>query len=224
MSEFNNLIELVQIPAGSFLMGSPDGEGCDDEMPQHLVTLSSFQMGKYPVTQAQYEAVMSENPSYFNGDNLPVERVSWYDSVTFCQKLSKLTGQEFRLPTEAEWEYACRAGTTTPYSFGEELTQEDANFNSDRTSIVGSYPSNVFGLYDTHGNVWEWCQDIWCDNYEGAPTDGSVCMGGGDDSFRLVRGGSWYSNPRGCRSAYRNYSLPDNRINYLGFRVVCGLA
>jgi len=224
MSEFNNLIELVQIPAGSFLMGSPEGEGYDDEKPQHLVTLSSFQMGKYPVTQAQYEAVMGENPSHFDGDNLPVERVSWCDSVTFCQKLSKRTGQEFRLPTEAEWEYACRAGTTTPYSFGEELTQEDANFKSKSTSLVYIYPPNSFGLHDMHGNVWEWCQDIWCDNYDGAPSDGSACMGGGDDSFRLMRGGSWYYNPRYCRSASRNCNNPDYRLNNLGFRVVCGLA
>ena len=225
MSEFNNLIELAQIPAGSFLMGSPKGKGCDDEMPQHLVTLSSFQMGKYPVTQAQYEAVMDENPSYFKGDNLPVDQVSWNDAIDFCERLSQLTGENYRLPTEAEWEYACRAGTTTPYSFGEELTQEDANFKSKSTSLVYIYPPNSFGLHDMHGNVWEWCQDVWHDNYEGVPTDGSAWLEGGDDRYRLLRGGSWNYNPRSCRSAYRyHYCNPDLRSLDIGFRVVCAAA
>jgi formylglycine-generating enzyme required for sulfatase activity len=203
-------------------MGSPNGEGHDDEHPQRFVTVPSFQMGKYPVTQAQYEVVMDKNPSYFNGSELPVERVSWNDAVEFCEKLSQLTGMVYRLPTEAEWEYACRAGTTTRYSFGDKLTQDQANFDSDKTSPVGSYPPNNFGLYDMHGNVWEWCQDVWHDNYEDAPTDGSAWMG--CSKYRLLRGGSWGNLPRSCRSASRSDSYPVYRYDFLGFRVVCGLA
>jgi len=224
MSDFKNLVELVQIPGGSFLMGSPEGEGYDDEKPQHLVNVPSFLMGKYPVTQAQYEAVMGENPSCFKGANLPVEMVSWNDAIEFCERLSQLTGASYRLPTEAEWEYACRAGTTTNYSFGEELTQEDANFDSDRTSPVGTYPPNSLGLHDTHGNVWEWCLDVWHDDYEGAPTDGSAWMEEGALSYRLLRGGSWGTDPWYCRSACRNLNNPAYRYNYLGFRVVCAAA
>ena len=167
-------LELVRIPGGEFLMGSPEGEGSDNEKPQHKVTVPEFWMGKYPVTQAQYSAVIGKNPSHFKGKNLPVEQVNWNDAIEFCKRLSRKTGKSYRLPSEAEWEYACRAGTTTRYFFGDDLTQQQANFdlNLGKTSPVGTYPANAFGLHDMHGNVWEWCQDYWHGNYDGAPMDG----------------------------------------------------
>lgn len=215
-------LELVHIPAGTFLMGSPDSEpGRDlDESPQHEVRISAFAMGIYPVTQAQWQAVMGDNPSYFKGDNRPVETVSWHDAVEFCQKLSQQSGRTYRLPSEAEWEYACRAGTTTPYSFGESLAKSQANYDSGSTTDVGSFPPNDFGLYDMHGNVWEWCADDWHETYDGAPTDGSAWVEGGKSNQRLIfRGGSWGTFPRYCRSAYRNSYDPDLRSDYIGFRV-----
>jgi formylglycine-generating enzyme required for sulfatase activity len=223
MNDFNNLIAMAEIPGGSYLMGSPEGVDCDDELPQHIVNVPSFFMGKYLVTQDQYEAVMGENPSYFNGSNLPVEQVSWNDAVEFCERLSQLTGDNYRLPTEAEWEYACRASTTTFYYFGEELTRDQANFDSYRTSAAGIYPPNAFGLYDMHGNVWEWCQDVWHDNYDGAPTDGSAWIDDGDDRYRIIRGGSWRNNPVACRAPLRFYRSPGDRYSFLGFRVVCSV-
>jgi formylglycine-generating enzyme required for sulfatase activity len=207
-------------------MGSPNGEGYNDEHPQHLVNVPPFLMGRYPVTQAEYEALMATNPSRFKGADRPVERVSWNDAVRFCELLSHLskpTGQEYRLPSEAEWEYACRAGTTTLYYFGDELKRDQANFDSEQTSTVGSYPPNSFGLYDMHGNVWEWCQDVWHDNYEGAPTDGRAWMEG-DSEYRMLRGGSWYNLPGICRSACRFYGAPGYQDGTLGFRVVCVFA
>jgi len=178
-------------------------------------------MGKYPVTQAQYEAVMGENPSYFKGGSLPVERVSWNSAIEFCERLSQFTGSSYRLPSEAEWEYACRARTTTPYYFGNVLSTADANFNSNSTVKVGTYPPNSFGLYDMHGNVWEWCLDVWHDNYKGAPSDGSSWMKEGDNNYLIIRGGSWLSSPRVCRSAFRYFYSPDSRDLDIGFRVVC---
>jgi formylglycine-generating enzyme required for sulfatase activity/regulator of sirC expression with transglutaminase-like and TPR domain len=231
-------LEMVYIPAGNFMMGSPSGEGESDEYPQHLVTIAKpFYLGKYPVTQEQYQAVMGNNPSHFKGAKRPVEKVSWRDAVTFCQKLSEKTGNNYRLPSEAEWEYACRAGTTTAYCFGETLTNELANFGS-QTTDVGKYPPNAFGVYDMHGNVWEWCADPWHGNYEKAPADGSVwdekdndncyqnstdllTKSGNNDRNRLVRGGSWSNYPRNCRSAIRHYIAPDTRFNSYGFRFVC---
>ncbi|GBL13735.1 serine/threonine-protein kinase pkn1 [Microcystis aeruginosa NIES-1211] len=166
----------------------------------------------------------------------PVEKVNWYDAVEFCARLSKLTGREYRLPSEAEWEYACRAGTTTPFYFGETITGELANYDAsytyagepngeyrEETTPVGQFPPNAFGLYDMHGNIWEWCADTWHDNYDGAPTDGSVWIENGDDSRSSLRGGSWCGYPYGCRSAYRlNYSRRVVNFSYFGFRVVCG--
>jgi formylglycine-generating enzyme required for sulfatase activity len=235
-------LELVKIPSGQFLMGAPDDEPgrSEDEGPQHRVTVPEFWMGKYPVTQAQYEAIMGNNPSRFtkDGASRPVEKVSWHDAVQFCEKLSEQTGTTFRLPSEAEWEYACRAGTTTPFHFGPTITIDLANYHGSvaygsgptgvyrqETTPVGSFGvANAFGLYDMHGNVWEWCQDVWHDNYEGAPTDGSACVEGGNKSFRLLRGGSWCPNPRYCRSANRYLNYPDCRGNSNGFRVVCSAA
>ena len=231
----NVTLEMVYIPGGTFTMGSPKSEANrdSDEGPQHQVKVPPFYLGKYPVTQAQYQAIMGNNPSGFKGEKLPVEKVTWHNklpvekvtwhnAVEFCQKLSQKTGKTYRLPSEAQWEYACRAGTTTPFYFGETLTPELANFNNNRgeTTDVGSFPPNAFGLYDMHGNVWEWCQDVWHENYNGAPTDGSAWESGGDNSRRMLRGGSWYNNPENCRSANRNWLVAGNCGINLGFRVV----
>ncbi len=172
-------LDMVYIPGGELTMGSPLDEGRDSEKPQHKVTVPSFFLGKYPVTQAQYQQVMSNNPSSFRGHDRPVEKVSWNDAVEFCNQLSKQTGKEYRLPTEAEWEYACRAGTLTQYHFGDAITDKLANYsiNIGETTVVGKYPPNAFGLYDMHGNVWEWCQDDWHDTYQDAPEDGSAWLG-----------------------------------------------
>ncbi|MEM6398635.1 MAG: SUMF1/EgtB/PvdO family nonheme iron enzyme [Cyanobacteria bacterium P01_D01_bin.116] len=251
--ELSKGIELVmvRIPGGTFMMGSPEREGYNRERPQHQVTVPDFWMGQFPVTQAQYEALMGYNPSSFptNGSNRPVETVSWYKAVDFCQRLSKLTGQEFRLPSEAEWEYACRAGTTTPFSFGETITTDYANYRGtdlnlrgkiysgaygqgskgifrEQTTEVGSFPPNAFGLYDMHGNVWEWCADHWHDNYENASTDSSTWVGQNSDNnrYHVLRGGSWLDYSVHCRSAFRYELNPGNTDNDIGLRVVCSVA
>jgi formylglycine-generating enzyme required for sulfatase activity/predicted Ser/Thr protein kinase len=228
-------LEMVAIPGGTFMMGSPETEEgrYDSESPQHRVTVAPFFMGKYPITQEQYEAVMGNNPSDFKGKKRPVEQVSWDDANEFCQKLSQKTGKKYRLPSEAEWEYACRAGTTTPFHFGETITTDVANYDGNytyasapkgvyrqKTTDVGSFPANNFGLYDLHGNVWEWCADIWHENYNGAPSDGSIWESGGDNTQRLLRGGSWCILPRNCRSADRYGDNPDSRDDIIGFRLV----
>jgi formylglycine-generating enzyme required for sulfatase activity len=238
-------LEMVAIPGGTFLMGSPESEPerAEDEGPQHIVTIQPFFMGKFPVTQAQWQAVarlpkvnidLAPEPSRFKGVNRPVERVSWYEAVEFCARLSKATGREYRLPSEAEWEYACRAGTTTPFHFGETISPELANYDANytyasgskgiyrgQTTEVGSFSANAFGLYDMHGNVREWCADHRHENYHGAPTDGSAWLSEDENHSRLMRGGSWNNNPQNCRSAYRNYNRPGARNNsYVGFRVV----
>jgi len=226
-------IDMIAIPGGSFMMGSPSTEAgqSNDEGPQHNVNISPFFMGKYEVTNEQYQAVMGNNPSNFKGAKRPVEQVSWNDAVEFCRKLTQKTGKTYRLPSEAEWEYACRARTTTPFYFGETITPDLVNYNGNypygsapkgldrqQTTDVGSFPPNVFGLYDMHGNVWEWCSDKWHDNYNGAPTDGSSWETGGSE-YRVRRGGSWYSGAVYCRGANRDYSSAVNRRRYLGFRV-----
>ncbi len=165
---------MVYIPAGEFMMGSDE---LKEEQPIHKVTIKQlFYMGKYPITQAQWQTVMGNNPSRFKGDKRPVEQVSWEDVVIFCEKLSKLTKQTYRLPSEAEWEYACRAGTTTKYYFGETISKELANYanNVGETTNVGNHPANDLGLYDMSGNVWEWCADYYQESYKNAPNDGSV--------------------------------------------------
>ncbi|MBO1066956.1 MULTISPECIES: formylglycine-generating enzyme family protein [Nostocales] len=240
-------LEMVMIPSGSFMMGSPETEedSNDNERPQHQVTIKAFCLGKYQVTQAQWKAVaafpqvnkeLKLDPSHFKGDNRPVEQVSWEDAVEFCDRLSSHTKRQYRLPSEAEWEYACRAGTTTPFHFGETITTDLANYNGkstygdgvegiDRgeTTEVGSFGvANNFGLYDMHGNVWEWCQDSWHSNYKGAPTDGSAWLDNEESSNRkLLRGGSWDNDPEDCRSAYRDYYNLGNDHYDIGFRVVC---
>ena len=240
-------LDMVYIPAGKFMMGSPEGEGTYHEKPQHEVTVPEFFMGKYPVNQAQWEVVaalpkidrdLEANSSDFKGDNRPVEQVSWHDAVEFCARLSKHTGKQYRLPSEAEWEYACRAGTTTPFHFGETITGKLANYDTSntfanepkgeyrqQTTPVGQFPPNAFGLYDMYGNVWEWCLDDSHNNYDEAPTDGSAWVDN-DNRYdnQILRGGSWYNNPGNCRSASRNYSLTRDIIdNDLGFRVVCAV-
>ncbi|MEM8612526.1 MAG: SUMF1/EgtB/PvdO family nonheme iron enzyme [Cyanobacteria bacterium P01_H01_bin.105] len=216
-------LELVYISAGTFPMGSPEEKGKDRERPQHKVTVPEFWMGKYPVTQAQYKVASGKNPSKFKDDNCPVETVSWHDAVKFCEQVSQKTGENFRLPSESEWEYACRAGATTPYCFGERLDIGQANYgkNIDKTTPVGDYPPNDFGLYDMHGNVYEWCYDDWHNNYNGAPTNGSAWKEGGNPNSRVLRGGCWYHSPWFCRSAYRDNDNPDDRDYSIGFRVVC---
>lgn len=215
-------LEMVQIPEGTFTMGSPAGEAQreSNESPQHQVKVPGFFMGKYEVTQAQYQAIMGNNPSNFKGEKRPVEQVSWNKAVKFCQKLSQKTGKTYRLPSEAEWEYACRAGTKTTFYFGETITTELVNFGGKETKPVGSFPPNAFGLYDMHGNVYEWCQDYLHDNYNGAPTDGSAWLTAGDNTRRLLRGGSWLVNLGNCRCAIRLNRLPAFRNLTLGFRVV----
>ncbi len=152
-----------------------------------------------------------------------MERVNWHQAVEFCQRLSAKAKKNYHLPSESQWEYACRAGTTTAYHLGDQLSDEVANYGSkvSQTTPVGRYPANYWGLCDMHGNVWEWCQDYEHDSYEGAPSDGSAWIEGGDSKLRIRRGGSWIDDPRDCRSAYRSYSGPDDRITYVGFRVVC---
>jgi len=230
------VLEMVYIPGGSFLMGSPEDEAEreSDESPQHEVTLQPFLMSKYPITQNQYQAIMGNNPSNFKGGSRPVENVSWDNATEFCQNLSEKTGKIYRLPSESQWEYACRAGTTTPFHFGETITSELLNYDGNypygnapkgkyrqETTDVGSFPPNAFGLYDMHGNVWEWCQDVYHDNYNGAPTDGSAWESKVDSMERLLRGGCWCSFSWYCRSGFRD-SLHADFCFYIGsFRVVC---
>jgi uncharacterized protein (TIGR02996 family) len=233
------------IPAGTFLMGSPDSEQDrrEDEGPQHEVEITSyFSLGIHPVTQEHYEKAMGKNPSYFTrskdgGPNHPVEQVSWEEVVEFCRKLSnrpaeKVAGRIYRLPTEAEWEYACRGGanSSSPFFFGDSLSSTQANFDGNhpyggaakgphlqRTSPVGSYKPNAFGLFDMHGNVWEWCQDWYDENY----SKQSPRQGPQNGSYPMLRGGSWDDGAHYCRSAGRDRAGPGHRCSNIGFRVVC---
>jgi formylglycine-generating enzyme required for sulfatase activity len=176
---------------------------------------------------------MGKNPAYFKGNNRPVENVSWDDAVRFCQKLSQRTGKNYRLPSEAEWEYACRAGTKTPFSFGDNITTDLVNYDGtypyksapkgkyrEQTTDVGTFPPNAFGLYDMHGNVWEWCEDDWHENYIDAPTDGSAWNSQSGSNTKLLRGGSWFNLAGSCRSADRGRDSRDDRYFNFGFRVV----
>lgn len=224
------MLEMVYIPGGTFMMGSPETEkGRNyDESPQNQVTVPAFFAGKYPITQAQWQIVMGNNPSEFKGEKRPVELVSWIDAVEFRNKLSKKTGNKYRLLSEAEWEYACRAGTTTPFHFGETITPELVNYHGDgpyanaptglyrqETTDVGSFPPNAFGLYDMHGNICEWCYDMY-KQYNGAPTDRDHPWKY-RISRRVVRGGDFNIAAAGCRSTWR----ADRSVygGYGGFRV-----
>jgi formylglycine-generating enzyme required for sulfatase activity len=239
-------LTLMLIPAGEFSMGAPikEPESRERERPQHLVKVPRFFIGRYPVTQAQWRVVagydpiaqdLDLDPSHFKGDTRPVEKVSWDDAQEFCQRLSAQTSKEYRLPSEAQWEYACRAGTTTPFHFGETITPGLANYYTTssyngsptsevrgETTEVGSFPANDWGLCDMHGNVLEWCEDDWHDSYEKAPSDASAWVESDRaTNLRLVRGGSWNHIPRYCRSAYRYEFTRVYRFNTVGFRVCC---
>ena len=269
-------LDMVSIPAGSFTMGSPsdEPERQPDEGPQHHVALAAFFIGASPVTQAQWAAVVSAHPdpihadldpspSFFKGIDLPVESISWNQAEEFCVRLAAITGRPYRLPSEAEWEYSCRAGTVTPFSFGPTITPELANYcgtggavcgDSNGKSVAsevynnvkygsgaygqgpvgvfrgtttrpGTFPPNRFGLYDMHGNVWEYCLDEWANSYADAPSDGTAYLSGPRDGQRILRGGSWSHNPAICRSAYRD-SLDPSLSGWqgrIGLRVVCTL-
>ncbi|NJM48274.1 MAG: formylglycine-generating enzyme family protein [Alkalinema sp. RU_4_3] len=264
-------LDMVLIPSGTFMMGQTEAEKEElirlrgeteyqeyftDELPRHEVTVQSFFIGKYPITQAQWlvvagypkiEQELDPDPSNFKGSNRPVEEVSWDDAIEFCGRLSQHTGRTYRLPSEAEWDYACRAGTTTPFHFGETLSDKLANYcpqdeeiggtlykgvygrgiegtYREETMDVGKFPANQFGLYDMHGNVWEWCEDDWHSNYKGAPADGSAWVENDrKSSNRLLRGGSWLNLPEYCRSSVRFDNARDSRNYNLGFRVSCVL-
>jgi formylglycine-generating enzyme required for sulfatase activity len=245
-----DIADMVWIDGGTFMMGSPSSEvdrGSDET--QHQVTISrGFYMGKYAVTQAEYQAVMGNNPSYSKGGNLPVEQVSWYDAVEYCNKRSVREGltsaytvsdttvtwnreaDGYRLPTEAEWEYACRAGTTSPFNTGNNITTEQANYDGnypyndnaegtccEKTTAVGSFAANRWGLYDMHGNVWEWCWDWYGDYASGFQTDPTGAASG---AYRVFRGGGWGDSAEDVRSAYRSYDAPSTRNIDLGFRLL----
>ncbi|HEX3043525.1 MAG TPA: formylglycine-generating enzyme family protein [Bacillota bacterium] len=226
------ILEIVSLPGGSFRMGSRPMEGTEDERPQHFVNLEPFLISKYPVTQEQWATIMNWTPPYrFQGKKRPVDRVSWDQTQEFCQKLSLKTGHNYRLPSETEWEYACRVGTSTAFYFGETITTDLANYVGEHTYLsgpkgiyrhqttdAGSFPPNAFGIYDLGGNVWEWCLDAWHDNYQGAPADGSPWEIHGSIE-RVVRGGCWHDPPNLCRSASRLKFVAKDPDDFIGFRL-----
>jgi formylglycine-generating enzyme required for sulfatase activity len=281
--DYQSFLTMLHIPSGSFLMGSSadDSGGYADERPQHTVHLKEFFLSRTPVTQAQWRAVAAwqpseeedpwlleldsdpvaqlNNPDRFHGDDRPVVNVSWHDAMEFCRRLRVRTGKSYGLPSEAQWEYACRAGTITPFHFGATLTTELANYDGNyvygkglkgvyrkQTTDVETFPANAWGLYDLHGNVWEWCADDWHESYEGAPEDGRAWLeysgknnapalkssimnqvsrlglkGLPTERSKLLRGGSWDHSPWLCRSAFRLHYSPVNRFDFVGFRVCC---
>jgi formylglycine-generating enzyme required for sulfatase activity len=241
-------LEMVIIPSGEVVMGATNDEKgrFDDELPQHSVSVTSFLLSRYPITQSQWQAVsllpkidheLDPNPSNFRGVNHPIERVSWYDALEFCARLSTKTGHLYRLPSEAEWEYACRSGTETPFYFGETITSTLANYDGrisyahegqgifrQQTTPVDSFNApNLFGLYDMHGNVWEWCADPWHNNYKDAPSTASIWTINGDQHYRVMRGGSWSAHPKFCRSASRARGRLEQKGEGIGFRVASSL-
>lgn len=227
------VLEMVAVTGGTFQMGSPHGQGYEDETPRHLVSLAPFLLGRYPVTQAQWQAVMGKAArGRFSGANLPVENVAWLEAQEFCHRLSKQTGRNYHLPSEAQWEFACRAGSSTPFSTGETITTAYANYVGAHlyreeaageyrhvTTPVDSFLSNPFGILDMHGNVWEFCADRWHPDYNGAPFDGSPWERGGETGYRVARGGSWHEPPVNLRSATRLRVNEHERDDYYGFRV-----
>ena len=269
-------LDMVSIPAGSFMMGSPEDEPerRSDEGPQHHVRLAAFWIGRSPVTQAQWAAVvlahpepihrdLDPKPSFFRGVDLPVESITWNHTEEFCLRLAAITGRAYRPPSEAEWEYACRAGTVTPFNCGPTITPELANYcgtggavcgDSNGVSVAsdvyndlkytsgaygqgpvgifrgmttrpGTFPPNRFGLYDMHGNVWEYCLDEVTDSYADVPRDGTAYLSGPSDAWRILRGGSWSHNPAICRSAYRDGLDPSSSgwQGRIGLRIACTL-
>ena len=261
-------LDMVYIPGGTFIMGTEDAtierlekkygsERFRREAPRHKVTVPNFYMGKYPITQEQWKEIASLpvieqelvlEPSLLPGkDNHPVEQVSWDDAQEFCRRLSRYTIKQYKLPSEAIWEYACRALINNkqlpmasysskkypPFYFGETITEKLANYNASekfaneslgnfrqRTSAVGSFPPNAFGLFDMHGNVWEWCEDDWHEHYQNAPNDGSAWLSE-NSMVKVIRGGSWSFKPYSCRSAYRFDFCRDDHSDDIGFRVIC---
>ena len=253
-------LTMVQIPAGSFLMGSPSNEPerLDCEGPQHDVRLGAFFLAQTPISQAQWRAMAQwvpqadeepwplqldqepvaklEDADRFDGDQRPVVNVSWHEAMEFCRRLQLRTGKHYTLPSEAQWEYACRAGSTTPFHVGATLTLELANYDGNyvygngpkgtyrkQTTDVTSFPANAWGLHDLHGNVFEWTADHWHASYDFAPGDDQPWLipAAADDAPRLLRGGSWSHGPGICRSAYRGYDRPGLRSRLVGFRVCC---
>ena len=240
-------IQMILVPGGVFEMGSLEDESGrnEDEGPQHKVEVASFFIGRYPVTQTQWRFVaglpqvkvsLDPDPSYFKGSDRPVEQITWYEAEEFCKRMAQHTGRPYRLPSEAEWEYACRAGTKTPFSFGKTITTDLVNYNGhyiydegskgkyrEETTPVGEFPANAYGLQDMHGNVFEWCVDRWhYASYEEDWVNGSV--GQSDTNIRVtrvIRGGYWGVAPAWCRSAFRFNCYPGDRGMGLGFRVVC---
>jgi len=235
-------IVVVYIPPGKYLMGSPEKESLrqSDEGPQRLVTIAGgFWMGKYEVTQGQWKAVMGQNEAWFEQkDDYPIEWISWDQAKDFVDNLNEKTGLRFRLPTEAEWEYACRAGTDTPFCFGESIGSDQANFNGgfpygdaqkdiyrEATCPVGSFQPNAWGLYDMHGNVWEWCEDVYKEDIYDHPelltaNDIGNPLYSGEDSHRVFRGGGWLGSGNVLRSACRCHELAHYSLIYIGFRLV----
>jgi formylglycine-generating enzyme required for sulfatase activity len=240
-------LELALILGGSFEMGSPENEEYrQDDESLHTVTVPTFFMARTPVTQAQWRSIVKRpkiktdleaNPSKFkSNEDLPVDYITWDHATEFCLRLSKKTGRTYRLPSEAEWEYACRAGTKTPFCFGETIDTNLANYDGgyiyeqgvnglyrEEKTLVKTFPPNQWGLYDMHGNVWEWCQDDYEGDYHRCPSDGRFYLTKfrkGDPS-KILRGGSWMDSPESCRSAYRNPLTGIAYDSYIGFRVVC---
>ncbi|MBN2534374.1 MAG: formylglycine-generating enzyme family protein [Spirochaetales bacterium] len=224
-------IEMVYIEGGILNMGEAIGLCFEDNKPVHPVSIPSFYLGKYPVTREQYKFIIGKFPPVDEGClKRPVERVSWFDAKNFCKKLTKITGRKYRLPGEAEWEYACKAGTNTPFYFGETITTEYVNFVGlysfagepkgnyrHKSTEVGIFPPNLFGIYDMHGNVFEWCEDSWHPNYINAPDDAHPRVNNSED--KVIRGGSWHEPPEVCSSITRvryNAHEPEDRI---GFRI-----
>ncbi len=238
-------LEMAIVPGGGFLMGTlePTQGIVGTENPQHWVSVASFGLSRFPITQAQWEVVagwppvrrsLPSTPSFFRGDRLPVESVSWLEAVEFCNRLSQRTERAYRLPSEAEWEYACRARTKTAFHFGETLSPAVANYNGHLAGEEGEYRgrttpvdtfrvANGFGLADMHGNVWEWCADLWHPDYRNAPIDGCARVAGRHPELRVLRGGAWYLHPRFCRAAARFCAADTWRKHYAGLRVACAL-
>ncbi len=229
-------LEMLALPGGLFSMGSPAHAGYPDEHPLHPVSIRPFALGRFTITQRQWLALMRKTPPRrLPRPPPPPERVSWDDARDFCRRLARLTGRAYRLPSEAEWEYACRAGTGTPFSFGPTLTTDLANYVGEHTyaqepkgiyrhttTPPGAFPPNPFGLCDLHGNLWEWCADAWHPDYTGAPLDGSAWDAPGVPQ-RVTRGGSWHEPPQNCRSAVRLACAPAERDDFIGFRVALSL-
>jgi len=237
------LLEIVVIPSGTFVMGSSERRTSSNEVPLHSVTIKPFLMSKYPITKSQWKAVakleqvkipLKLQPSRSGGAKHPIVEISWDEAVEFCDRLSQNTGHVYRLPSEAEWEFACRAGTTTPFHFGETITPNLANYdgtftyhsepkgeNRQKAIDVGSFPfANAFGLFDMHGNVWEWCLDHWHETYDETPTDGRAWFKNTDSRNRVIRGGSWRNEPKLCRSSSRFFDQADSKSNNISFRVI----